>query len=137
MIINKRVAIKAIETERLLEANGWFSEVSSSYYADKYFQKAMKTCSVCAVGSVLRAHCFTKLENKFDIPAACNRQINNSQYLIYFDTDKQNYLGNLSMLFEYKTRNEGIKSNSDIMRMHLINYIEGAWPDQFEVGVAE
>lgn len=126
MIIKKSLAIKAIVEEPVLVTGTWFSNLNDN-----------KNCSVCAVGSVLRKHCFTKVLDEsdftfapmFKIPKACKEAFNGSSYEEKFMKIDQNYLGDLSMFFErfeYRLRRKDMKQG-------LLHVIEATWPKEFEV----
>ena len=135
MIIEKDKAIEAIVNEPLLIGGYWFSEKREFGYGYVKLEDAakLKTCSVCAVGSILRAHCFTKDPHQFKIIDACDFDYADTDFNEKFDENNDNYLGNLSMLFEHLSEDEDIKPNSMQMRMELINLIEMTWPQKFQI----
>jgi len=137
MVIKKSVAIKAIQEEPILEPSNWFKTGGSGLLEDASLDKLM-SCAVCAVGSVLRANCFVKSgkyktignDGIFDM---CQGTFSSGAYHDYFHKDPKNYLGNLSMLFEYQAAYGD--PNSKEMRDLLVDYIDKNWPDEFEVAV--
>jgi len=130
MIINKKKAIRAIETEPVLRPESWFHNLVDP-----------KNCSVCAIGSILRKHCFTKkFAHKFSCGGVNNLLTRNIKYgtgrsepddLSNYFSD---YLSDLSRRFESLCK-DGIDPNSDEMRADLINMIEAEWPDEFKFNI--
>jgi len=136
MTIYKKKAIEAIETEPVLASEGWFSDTYNR-----------KNCSVCAVGSVLRKHCFTnKFKNHFggdvypDESEVIDSGLENGYGYIFnkqYKDDPSKYsetdhLTALSTRFETLSEH-GTDPNSDIMRAELINMILAEWPTSFKV----
>jgi len=125
MTIYKEQAIEAIVHEPVLKSGEFFNT-----------NKPLKYCEVCAVGSVLREHCFT---TRFEGPyGASNKAFRLCEYRAAaheFDNKfmygSAGHLSNLSMAFEHLC-NE-LLANSNEMKMNLISVIEASWPESFEI----
>lgn len=124
MTITKAKAIEAIETEPVLRAGSWFRRNGSN----------IKTCEVCAVGSVLRKHCFTtKTKDPGGAIGNMDEMIENNyiQKSGLENNASNAYLANLSCIFEWHAME--IASSSPEMRDLLIHEICATWPDSFEI----
>lgn len=136
MTIYKERAIEAIATEPLLKAGQWFRTTFYLPELDKMITENLKECPVCAVGTILREHCFTTKYTEKEaygskIENACNKFYCDDDFKEHFLENRLNYLGNLSMAFEHLAM--FVEETSDDMRLNLISVIEATWPDQFEV----
>lgn len=122
MVIEKNKAIRAIETEPILANGRWFSGSN------------VKTCKVCAVGSVLRSHCFTTkvCDPDFSIETMGEMQRNDYSSCGDLETnDEHAHLANLSCVFE--SHADEIGANTEEMRALLVSEICATWPESFEI----
>jgi hypothetical protein len=127
MIIKRDLAVEAILTENLA-AGHWFNQNPNMDFDP--------TCQVCAVGGVLRKHCFTKKYSNENlapvISRLCKYRFVGTEAYRNLDLNNDNYLGNLSMLFEYLA-DEGLEEQSKDMRTTLAGFILATWPRDFEI----
>lgn len=131
MTIYKDKAIEAIWSEPNLLNKYWFAGETDAIRACNTWN--VKTCAVCAVGSVLRSHCFTTKVDAYALNPILNGALR-PFYTFYerdFLVNKTDYLANLSMAFEYWCA-EGIEPNSKYMKQHLVDVISMHWPAKFE-----
>jgi len=137
MVIKKDLAIKAIQEEMKLKWEMWFHLPPENITSE-----IRSTCPVCAVGSVLRRHCFTKMfpftgYDGFVVPINAAVGHRGSRWQDYI---KGNYLGNLSILFETlygdaERFDEFVVSDGAlaIIKTKLVAHIEKEWPEEFTI----
>lgn len=76
-------------------------------------------------------HWFNQNPN-MDFDPTCQDRFVGTEAYRNLDLNNDNYLGNLSMLFEYLA-DEGLKPQSKDMRETLAGFILATWPREFEI----
>ena len=124
----KAEVIEAMETEPLLKTGDWFNIL----FPGRVNLQSLKTCPVCAVGSLIRYKGWLKLVNYEEADIIDDLMENTGT-----DTEDSlkhgHYIAALSNYFEDEFQFED--PNTDIARMKLVNFVEGTFPDKFSVEV--
>lgn len=143
--ITKKMAIKAVSNEPLV-AGSWFhlkdylkdGESYREYISRSSNKKELQTCSVCAVGAILRLSSFTTSPDHIDTWKNNKKGDGDSSAFYYgvtdnswYPFDNSDYLMQLSSLFEYLCKNIGL--NMIQIRMELVNFIEATFPDTIKI----